>query len=113
MKAVLTTGETVALPRDCTCINHKTPHWVHMWRSSRDWKVAEAKKYAAKMDAIKAAVGETVPFSVFAEYEQLKLALASVAGEIARIYGEAEAEFRRRGIQCLIDEPEDELTDSR
>ncbi len=30
MNARLTTGEVINLPKDCTCITHDGPHWLHM-----------------------------------------------------------------------------------
>jgi hypothetical protein len=34
-KAKLTNGNIVQLERDCTCITHRNPHWVHMDNLSR------------------------------------------------------------------------------
>ena len=30
MKAELLTGEIVELPKDCGCVIHEGPHWLHM-----------------------------------------------------------------------------------
>ncbi|WP_296652780.1 hypothetical protein [Paraburkholderia sp.] len=35
MKAELTTGEIVTLPKDCNCSTHNDPHWTYMDRVTR------------------------------------------------------------------------------
>jgi hypothetical protein len=32
MKELLTTGDTIELVKDCDCITHEGPHWLHMDR---------------------------------------------------------------------------------
>lgn len=114
MKAELTTGEVVALPKECGCMTHHEPHWVHMWHLDRDMTLGRIKPLLEKMDAIKAAAearGGTVPFSEFITFEQAKLAVSAYAGEMSRIYDGALREFKQRGIARLIAEEGDKPTD--
>jgi hypothetical protein len=30
MKAITTTGDTIELVKDCDCVTHNGPHWLHM-----------------------------------------------------------------------------------
>lgn len=30
MKALLTNGQIVELPKECNCVTHDDPHWLHM-----------------------------------------------------------------------------------
>lgn len=112
MKALLTTGETVVLPKGCDCLSHNEPHWVRMWRADRDRTLAEIRPLLEKMDSIQAsAVGGKVSFSAFIDFEQAKLAVGAYAGDMTRIYDSALAEFKRRGIARLIEEESDKLDD--
>lgn len=45
-KASLVTGETVVLKKDCECVDHEGPHWIH---SQKMWAAANAK---LKSDAV-------------------------------------------------------------
>lgn len=113
MKAELLSGEIVMLTKECDCITHREPHWVRMWRKSRDMTLSQIKPLLGRMDAIesrtKGAGG--VSFSDFIDHEQLKLAVGAYAGDMARIYGEALGEFKRRGIARLIEEEDDKPND--
>lgn len=112
MKAELTTGEVVTLPKGCDCAIHREPHWVHMWRLDRDMTLRQIRPLLEKMDSVKAAAdvnGGAVAFSQFIEFEQAKLAVSAYAGDMARIYDSALAEFKRRGIARLIEEEADRL----
>lgn len=114
MRAELDSGEIVTLPKECNCATHHEPHWVHMWHQDRDMTLARIKALIEKMDAIKTAAeanGGKVVFSEFIEFEQAKLAVSAYAGEMARIYGDALGEFKRRGIARLIAEENDKPTD--
>lgn len=112
MKALLTTGETVVLPKECDCRSHNEPHWVRMWRSDRDRTLAEIRPLIEKMESIQAAATNgKVSFSAFIDYEQAKLAVGAYAGDMTRIYDSALAEFKRRGIARLIEEESDQINE--
>lgn len=85
MKAELTTGEIVPLEKDCECITHNGPHWVHMadfWRQkNRDMPVGNALCLGAK-----------------AQEELMRL-------------DALRREFEQHGIVRLIREPSDELSE--
>jgi hypothetical protein len=36
MKALLTSGEIIELPKECDCVTHDDPHWLHMDKITRD-----------------------------------------------------------------------------
>lgn len=36
MRAELTNGETIELTKDCECVTHDGPHWLHMDRLWHD-----------------------------------------------------------------------------
>lgn len=112
MKALLTTGETVVLPKECDCRTHNEPHWVHMWRADRDRTLSVIRPLLEKMEAIQAlATGGKVSFSAFIDHEQAKLAVGAYAGDMVRIYDSALAEFKRRGIARLIEEESDQINE--
>ena len=46
VKARLTTGEIIELPKDCECITHEGPHWLHLDRIDRQ-RAAEALESGA------------------------------------------------------------------
>lgn len=114
MRAELTSGEVVPLAKECGCMTHHEPHWVHMWHLDRDMILNRIKPLLAKMDAIKAKAdsnGGKATFTEFIDFEQAKLAVNAYAGDMARIYGDALREFKRRGIARLIAEESDKPTD--
>lgn len=114
MRAEMVGGEIVTLPKGCGCAIHHEPHWVHMWRLNRDMTLARIRPLLEKMDAIKAEAGVNsgmVSFSQLIDYEQAKLAVGAYAGDMARIYGDALADFKRRGIVRLIEDDDDRLTE--
>jgi len=112
MKAEMTSGEIVALDKGCDCRTHRIPHWVHMWRSRRDYELGVIKGYLERMDEIQQRnPGGRVSFGDWIDHQQLQLAVSAGAGEMARIYGDALGEFKRRGIVRLIAEESDQLTE--
>ncbi len=47
IKAKLTTGEIIELVKDCDCVTHNGPHWLHtndLWKE-RNRKLLEADSY--------------------------------------------------------------------
>ena len=39
MKAKNTSGEIIDLPKDCDCLSHDGPHWIHfdaLWKQSNE-----------------------------------------------------------------------------
>jgi hypothetical protein len=80
MKAQLTDGTIVALPKDCQCTHHDGPHWLHMA------EVQRRLNYAAWRPTM-------------TEVETHHLA----ASEIARLHEKA-AHMERLGIAQIIRE---------
>ena len=92
MKAELITGEIVTLEKECNCINHNEPHWVHMDRVHR-----ERNRELLNPD------GKSP--------EQRYYVVMGIAKEeIARL-DEKMSNFKRLGIARLIPESTDELSD--
>jgi hypothetical protein len=113
MKAELTSGEIVTLSKECGCITHHEPHWVHMWRMERDMTLKRIDEYLGRMQAIeeRAVDGKFSSTADYYDYQQIKLALNAASGEMSGIYGRAAGELKQRGITRLIDEESDKLTD--
>ena len=87
MKARLKSGEIVTLEKECSCINHNEPHWVHMdgiWKKN-NWREGPQ--------------GRTFLWCM------------GVAQEESVRLKEKLREMERRGIVELIEEPADEFTE--
>lgn len=51
MKAILTDGSIVALPRDCPCTHHDGPHWLHMDSIQRQTNMAAWRDSMTEVEA--------------------------------------------------------------
>jgi hypothetical protein len=94
-KAELEDGSIVTLEKECTCIIHRGPCWVHMDKLQRRlnqplfdrfWRAVETNNY---MDAV--------------------LAREAIAREESSRLKELRINMERRGIVRLIHEPDDDL----
>lgn len=92
MKAELTTGQVITLEKNCDCIDHNEPHWVHMDR------VTHALNKKGLDPAGKDRFQQWLGTLGYAKEEEARL------GEKLRM-------FNNLGIVRLIEEPSDELTD--
>lgn len=105
-RAELTSGEIVILEKDCGCVTHQGPHWIHsddtyrsMNRDILERACGNADDIMARFDA-----GETITWS---EGVGAELAFHGFAQEeVARLQSK-EREMKNRGIVRIIRPGED------
>lgn len=100
-KAELIDGTIIDLPRNCQCVTHRNPHWVHMdiFHEKQNQKLAEP------ILAVVADAEKPVGFDSFHGIATLQF----VANAELRRLGEKRCEMEKRGIVKLIAEPNDEI----
>lgn len=98
MRALLTNGEIVELAKDCNCITHEGPHWLHMSQIDKELNHKVLPRLQETESRIQRGEAD------YQEAQWYGIALNQLAKAEARRLGELARHYERLGITRIFRE---------